>query len=64
MQGEREPTKKANDKNFSEGLDPKTVTLEEKVSSNYAKASKEISALSKVSARAGVGTLKIGRAHV
>ena len=52
-----EAAKKANDKNFSERLDPKTVTLEEKVSSNYAKASKEMSALSKVSARAGVGTL-------
>ena len=52
-----EAAKKANDKNFSERLDPETVTLEEKVSSNYAKASKEISALSKVSARAGVGTL-------
>ena len=52
-----EAAKMANDKNFAEGLDSETVTLEEKISSNYAKASKEISALSKTSARAGVETL-------
>lgn len=48
---------KATDKNLVEGLDSDTVTLEEKISSNYAKASKEMSALTKVSARAGVETL-------
>ena len=52
-----EAAKMANDKNFAEGLDSETVTLEEKISSNYAKASKEISALSKASARAGVEKL-------
>lgn len=52
-----EAAKKANDRNFSEGLSSETVTLEEKISRNYSKASKEISNLSKISARAGVEKL-------
>ena len=47
----------ATDKNFAEGLDSDTVTLEEKASNNYSKASKEIAALSKASSRAGVEKL-------
>ena len=49
-----EAMQKASDKNITENIDPKTVTLEEKIKTNYANASKEISALSKVSMRTGI----------
>ena len=47
----------ASDKNITENINPSDVTLEEKVSRNYTKASEEISALSKVSMRAGITSL-------
>ena len=42
----------AADRNFLEDIDPAVQTLEEKISSSYSKSSKEISALSKIAARA------------
>jgi hypothetical protein len=47
----------ASDKNFTEDIDPDTQTLEEKISGSYVKASKEISALSKISSRVGNDTM-------
>ena len=52
-----EAAQKSTDKTFSEGLDSTEVTIEKKISSNYSKASEEISALSKAATRAGVKTL-------
>jgi hypothetical protein len=47
----------AADKNLLEGIPSEEVTREEKVSNMYTKASAQISTLSKISTRAGVGAL-------